>query len=91
MFQIDGVFGASFFGRDTFMGTVIEDNAILQYFYYRCTFVISGSFQNFHRGSTVNGYTACKEAAACTEAEFGRMERIFNRSIRRGLADKTTF
>ena len=83
MSQIDGVFGAVFFLGNGIMRAVIEDDAVLENLADAGSFVVVGGFQDFHCSGCIRGNGACKEVAACTEAEFRRMERVFYRTVRR--------
>ena len=82
MFQVDSVLGASFFGSNTGVSSVVKDHAVLQNFYNRSAFMVSCCFQYFYGSGTIYCNAACKETSAGTKSQFCRMERVFYCSVR---------
>ena len=83
VFQIDCVFRTSFFRCDRFVCAVIKDDAVLQNFHNRCSFMVGCGFQYFDRSRSVYRNTTCEETATRAETEFCRVEWIFYGTVRR--------
>ena len=91
MAHVDGVFLAPFVVVDRFVGTVVEDDAVLKYFANGGTVVLVGSLKNINGTLSIGGDGTGEEVSARSEAEFSWAERILNRAIRRRLADKSAW
>ena len=73
------------------MCSVVEDDAVLEYFADAGSLVVVGCFENFDCAWCIGCDGACKEASACSEAEFNWIERVFDCSVRARLADKSAW
>ena len=91
MAHVDGVLLAPFVVVDRFVGTVVEDDAVLKYFANGGTVVLVGSLKNLNGTLSIGGDGTGEEVSARSEAEFSWAERILNRAIRRRLADKSAW
>ena len=89
MLNVDGVLLSAFALVDRIVGTVVEDNTVLQDFAYRSTFMQFGSLEDIYCSCSVCSHRTCKEVTSCTEAKLCRTERILYCSVRRRLADET--
>ena len=81
VFDVDGVLGASFTCVDVVVCTVVEDDTVLKHFDNGCAFVGGSSLEHADRAFGIGGHTAGEEASACSEAEFCRMEGVFDRTV----------
>ena len=72
------------------MGTVVEDDAVLQNLTDGSTLVLVGGLQDFHGARGVSGYGAGEEVAAGTKAQLGRTEGVFYRAVRTRLRHEAT-
>ena len=69
MFQINGIAFPVFFFRYGIVRAIIKDNAILQHFHYRSTFVTGSCLQHLDRWSAIYSCTAGKKASTGTKGK----------------------
>ena len=89
--HIDGILLAAVFRIYRIVGSVVEDDAMLQNFTYGCTFMLISCLQDLHRLRTVVGNRTGKEPSASTKAQFRRAERVFYGAVRTRLRDEATW
>ena len=79
--EVDGLVGADAAVGDGVVDAVVEDDAVLEDFDDRCTFVAGCGGHDLDGGGQLDVNAAAEEVAACAEYEFGGDEGIFNCSV----------
>ena len=90
MTYIDGILLAALLIIYGLVGTVVEDDAVLQNLADSSTLVGIGSLQNLDGSRSIGGYGTGEEMATCAKAQFSRTEGILDSAIGARLADEAT-
>ena len=80
--HVDSILSATLFGIDALVGSVVEDDAVLQYFTDGSTLVGLSGLEDVGSARSIGGYGTREEMAARTEAEFCGAEGILDGAVR---------
>lgn len=86
--NIDGVELASLTAIDRVVCAIVEDDAVLENFANRGSFVLICCLENLNCAGGIRGHSACEEMPASAKAELCRAERILDCAIGGRLRDE---
>jgi len=89
VFHIDRVGFSPGVGSYRLMGSVVEDDTVLQHLYHRGTLMVVCRLEHLDGMGAVGGHAAGKKLTPRAKAQLGRAEGVFHRAVRTRLGDES--